>query len=273
MASHSWSTTQPKVNWSQRFIDSSVILNSVEELKVHKHVLADNSPVFEAMLSQDIEEAGNNKCAIPNIEDEMVVHSFKHMYSDHFKTTYEKYLIRSVVDKSDLESKTHWLFWNLVLERAVDRHSESVSIHCQLPIVHTISHKTPFVKYIKITRKIEEVVRIYNKTNSEKKNKDLTALQKEKEQWKEGGNVRIMVKQGSDYTGVFLINQMGTISKLYTVFKYKANRTMKNSLLCTIFCFRKSLLFSELMEIETCKPWLLIQDRQPNQKWTGVLFF
>ena len=74
MASHSRLTTQPKVNWSHRFTDSFVTLKSGEELKVHKHVLADNSPVFEAMLSQDSEEAGNNKFSIPNIEDEIVVH-------------------------------------------------------------------------------------------------------------------------------------------------------------------------------------------------------
>ena len=70
------------------------------------------------------------------------------------------------------------------------------------------------------------------------------------------------LKQGSDYMGLFLINQMDTISKLYRAFQFKANMIMREFTSIYNFLFQKLfLLFSELREIETCKSWLLIQDR------------
>jgi len=41
--------------------DFSIVLESGERLNVHKHVLADNSEVFEAMLTQEMEEKKNNE--------------------------------------------------------------------------------------------------------------------------------------------------------------------------------------------------------------------
>merc|ERR1719209_1131421 len=41
--------------------DFSIIFESGHKINVHKHILADNSEVFEAMLTQEMEENKNNE--------------------------------------------------------------------------------------------------------------------------------------------------------------------------------------------------------------------
>lgn len=85
MTSKSGAMSQPEITWSQKHTDFTIVLKSGEELSVHKHVLADNSLVFEAMLSQDMEEAKNNKCTIESFEDVTVVDFLQYLYSDCLK--------------------------------------------------------------------------------------------------------------------------------------------------------------------------------------------
>merc|ERR1719312_133958 len=94
----SQSSSQERVTWNHKYPDFTVVLKSREELRVHKEKLAANSPVFDAMLTQDMQEARSNKCTIENFEDETVVHFFQYLYSDCLQNKHAIELIRSVGD-------------------------------------------------------------------------------------------------------------------------------------------------------------------------------
>jgi len=72
---------KPKATWSQRYTDFVVVLKSGEELGVHKLILAENSPVFEAMLDQDMMESRKNLVRIDNFGEATVISFLEYIYS------------------------------------------------------------------------------------------------------------------------------------------------------------------------------------------------
>ena len=62
MAARSASGAKREVTWSQKLTDFSIILEEVEKIRAHKHVLAETSDqVFEAKLTQELVETKNNE--------------------------------------------------------------------------------------------------------------------------------------------------------------------------------------------------------------------
>jgi len=74
-----------KVTWSQKLTDFTIVLKSGKHLKVHKHVLAENSEAFEAMLTQEFEEAKTNQMSMAHFEDTTVYSFIEYLYADRIK--------------------------------------------------------------------------------------------------------------------------------------------------------------------------------------------
>ena len=85
MASSTESSPEPQVTWSQKFTDFAIRLQSGRRVKAHKHVLAENSEVFEAMLTQELEEAKNNEMSLEHFEDKTVFSFIEYLYADKIK--------------------------------------------------------------------------------------------------------------------------------------------------------------------------------------------
>jgi len=77
---------ESKVTWSQKFTDFSFILKSGQELKCHKFILANNSDFFEAMLTNDMEEAKSNQVKMDHFSGETVVSFLEYLYSETVKS-------------------------------------------------------------------------------------------------------------------------------------------------------------------------------------------
>ena len=86
MASSTESSSEFQVTWSQKFTDFTIRLQSGRRVKAHKHVLAENSEVFEVMLTQELEEAKNNEMSLEHFEDEAVIHFLEYLYAGVIKT-------------------------------------------------------------------------------------------------------------------------------------------------------------------------------------------
>jgi len=76
---------QNKVTWSQKHTDFVIVLESGEALRVHKIFLAENSPVFDAMLSQDFVETQHNQVKIDQFDEETVISFLQYIYADCVK--------------------------------------------------------------------------------------------------------------------------------------------------------------------------------------------
>jgi len=79
-------TSVPKteVTWSQRMTDFRIVLESGEKINVHKHILADNSEVFDAMLTQEMKENKNNETRLGapgQFDRETVICFIQYMYA------------------------------------------------------------------------------------------------------------------------------------------------------------------------------------------------
>ena len=81
MASSAESSPEFQVTWSQKLTDFGVILKSGKELRVHKHVLAENSMVLEAMLSHEMEETLRSQMKMDHYNENTVVSFLQYLYS------------------------------------------------------------------------------------------------------------------------------------------------------------------------------------------------
>jgi len=95
MATKSETSLQSKVTWSQKLTDFSVIVKSGEKLQVHRHILAENSDVFEAMLTKDMEESKTNEVQMDHFSEETVVSFLEYLYSDPLYSSKPSELIRA----------------------------------------------------------------------------------------------------------------------------------------------------------------------------------
>ena len=89
MESNKEPMSKPRPSWNQKFTDFEIILQSGEKLRVHKLVLADNSEVFEAMLTKDMEESNTSKMSLEHFEEDAVITFIQYLYAgrvDDLKT-------------------------------------------------------------------------------------------------------------------------------------------------------------------------------------------
>jgi len=70
-----------KVTWNQKHSDFVIILKTEEELRVHKFILAANSPVFDAMLEQDMKESHSSRVKIDQFGETTVISFLEYIYS------------------------------------------------------------------------------------------------------------------------------------------------------------------------------------------------
>jgi len=70
-----------RITWSQKFTDFAVVLKSGDELRCHKHVLSDNSPFLDDLLSGETAEARANKLDVSGLEEETVVSFLQYVYT------------------------------------------------------------------------------------------------------------------------------------------------------------------------------------------------
>jgi len=68
--------------WNTKWADFALVLETGEELKCHKMVLAKTSPFFEAMLSSDCMETKNNKMKVKDFSLETVSTCLEYFYAD-----------------------------------------------------------------------------------------------------------------------------------------------------------------------------------------------
>lgn len=79
--------TSSRATWSQEFTDFALVVKSELscgeewELKCHKHVLAENSPVFKAMLKTDYAETKTSQMWIEDFKEETVILFLKYIYT------------------------------------------------------------------------------------------------------------------------------------------------------------------------------------------------
>jgi len=81
MESNKEPMSKPRPSWNQKFTDFEIILQSGEKLRVHKLVLADNSEVFEAMLTKDMEESNTSKMSLEHFEEDAVINFIQYLYT------------------------------------------------------------------------------------------------------------------------------------------------------------------------------------------------
>jgi len=70
-----------RVNWNQKFTDFAIVLKSGQKLGVHQFILANNSEVFEAMLTKDMEETSRKEMSLEHFEDEAVIRFLEYLYA------------------------------------------------------------------------------------------------------------------------------------------------------------------------------------------------
>jgi len=100
MAASSVPDSDLKVTWSQKLTDFTFVLKSGKHLEVHKHVLAENSEAFEAMLTQEFEESKNNQMSMLDFEDKTVFSFIEYLYADSRDPKTIK-LIRAGIDPEE----------------------------------------------------------------------------------------------------------------------------------------------------------------------------
>ena len=71
-----------KEPWNTKWPDFTLVLETGEELKCHKMMLARSSPFFEAMLSTDCEETRNNRMIVKEIGLEAVKAFLEYIYAE-----------------------------------------------------------------------------------------------------------------------------------------------------------------------------------------------
>jgi len=69
------------VTWNQKYTDFIVVLQSGQQLKCHKSVLAYNSDVLEAMLENDLLESKTGQMKFNRIDDQTVVSFMEYIYA------------------------------------------------------------------------------------------------------------------------------------------------------------------------------------------------
>ena len=82
MSSPTTSAVEPKITWSQKLTDFGLILESGEEIKCHKFVLAQNSEVFEAMLTSDMKESKTSQAKVSQFSKETVISFLEYLYTE-----------------------------------------------------------------------------------------------------------------------------------------------------------------------------------------------
>ena len=90
-------TPKVEVTWSQKLTDFTVLLKSGEKVKVHKHILAENSEVFERMLTnKKYEETKNGQVSLEHFEQATVISFLEYMYAGAINDpkTIQKFLIQ-----------------------------------------------------------------------------------------------------------------------------------------------------------------------------------
>jgi len=70
-----------QVTWSQKHTDFTIVTASGKELKCHKFILAENSPVFDAMLEKDCTETTTDKMDLKHIEEETLIKFVQYLYA------------------------------------------------------------------------------------------------------------------------------------------------------------------------------------------------
>jgi len=95
------------VTWSQRHTDFVIILKSGQELGVHK-VISENSPVFDAMLEQDMKEALNNQVKIHQFNETTVVSFLEYIYFQCGKQMFKSEDFEQNKFTVDLMSMAHY---------------------------------------------------------------------------------------------------------------------------------------------------------------------
>jgi len=81
MESKSASVAKREVSWSQKLTDFSIVLEEGQKIRVHKHVLAENSEVFEAMMYQELEETKNNEMVLEHFDQGTVISFVEYLYA------------------------------------------------------------------------------------------------------------------------------------------------------------------------------------------------
>jgi len=81
MESKSASIAKREVTWSQKLSDFSIILEDGEKIRVHKHVMAENSEVFETMLTQEFQETQNSEMVLEHFDRGTVVSFVEYLYA------------------------------------------------------------------------------------------------------------------------------------------------------------------------------------------------
>ena len=78
------SSDKPKVvTWSQKHTDFALVLKSGQELKCHKFVLAESSPFFDTMLSQQqFTETATSRMKVGHIEEVTVYSFLEYLYAN-----------------------------------------------------------------------------------------------------------------------------------------------------------------------------------------------
>jgi len=90
-------TPVTKVSWKQKFTDFTVVLKSGKKAKVHRHVLAKDSEVFDAMLTQDTQEKNTNQMSLEHWDEATTISFLEYLYFGYLEYPYSE---------SDHDSKT-----------------------------------------------------------------------------------------------------------------------------------------------------------------------
>jgi len=90
-------TSKPKVTWNQKHTDFTIRDKSGNKFEVHKHILAENSPVFEAMLDQEMMETKMNKVEIKQFDGETINSFLGYIYAHCVKDEDTIGLLRAAV--------------------------------------------------------------------------------------------------------------------------------------------------------------------------------
>uniref|UniRef100_A0A914R3G9 BTB domain-containing protein n=1 Tax=Panagrolaimus davidi TaxID=227884 RepID=A0A914R3G9_9BILA len=92
--------------WNIGFEDFAIVTSDGKELKVHKNVLAAQSPVFAAMLKPHTKESMEGKVVIPDFSSEIVEKSIKLCYNHDFDpdtSIDEAFILFKFAEKYDME--------------------------------------------------------------------------------------------------------------------------------------------------------------------------
>jgi len=73
--------TKILATWSQKRTDFTIAMKSGEKVKVHQHILAENSEVFETMLDQEFVETKKKEMSIEQFDTATVVSFLEYLYA------------------------------------------------------------------------------------------------------------------------------------------------------------------------------------------------